>query len=172
MKSPGYIANFDSATAMLRASASYLHGRSFPQLGTMPEAAMPLMKPAVRLINALPEKVRERLYVRSGWGEAVPPEKLGDVRAEEVARWMVSEYPQRRYPAAAVGSSNGALVHLWAALGIPRGCRRPFSCPCGEKRIPTNRGRAWNGAKSTRPGSSMPTPSLRCTTCTTPTRTG
>jgi hypothetical protein len=119
MKSPGYIANFDSATAMLRAGASYLHGRSFPQLGTMPEAAMPLMQPAVRLINALPEKARERLYVRSGWGEAVPPKKLGNVRAEEVSRWMVGEYPRRRYPAVAVGSSNGALVHLWAALGIP-----------------------------------------------------
>ena len=119
MRSPGYIANFDSATAMLRATARFLHGRSFPQLGTMPEAAMPLMGPAVGLINALPEKARERLYVRSGWGEAVSPEKLGNVRAEEVSRWMVGEYPRRHYPAVAVGSSNGALVHLWAALGIP-----------------------------------------------------
>jgi hypothetical protein len=119
MKTPGYIANFDSATAMLRATARYLRGRSFPQLGMMPGWAMPLMKPVANSVNTLPEKVRERLYVRSGWGEAISPKKLGNVSAEEVARWMVSEYPRRRYQAVAVGSSNGALVHLWAALSIP-----------------------------------------------------
>ena len=32
---------------------------------------------------------------------------------------MASAYPQRRYPAVAIGSSSGALVHLCAALGIP-----------------------------------------------------
>ncbi len=39
--------------------------------------------------------------------------------AEAVAQWMVNEYPQRQYPAVAIGSSSGALVHLCAALGIP-----------------------------------------------------
>jgi hypothetical protein len=119
MKAPEYIANFDSATAMLRANARFLRGRSFAQLGMMPESAMPLMGPVADSVNLLPERARERLYVRSGWGEAIPPKKLADVSAEEVARWMVSEYPRRRYQAAAVGSSNGALAHLWAALGIP-----------------------------------------------------
>jgi hypothetical protein len=28
-------------------------------------------------------------------------------------------YPPKAYPAVAIGSSNGAAVHLWAALGIP-----------------------------------------------------
>jgi hypothetical protein len=32
---------------------------------------------------------------------------------------MVSLYPQRQYPAVMVGASNGAAVHLCAALGIP-----------------------------------------------------
>jgi hypothetical protein len=31
----------------------------------------------------------------------------------------VGAYPKRRYPAVAIGSSSGALVHLCAALGIP-----------------------------------------------------
>ena len=61
MTIPAYIANFDSATAMVRASARYLHGGSFPQLGAMLQAAMPLMKPTARLLNALPEKAREAL---------------------------------------------------------------------------------------------------------------
>jgi len=32
---------------------------------------------------------------------------------------MTDLYPRRTYPAAVVGSSNGAAVHLWGALGIP-----------------------------------------------------
>jgi hypothetical protein len=32
---------------------------------------------------------------------------------------VVSHYPRQRYAAAVIGSSNGALVHLCAALGIP-----------------------------------------------------
>jgi hypothetical protein len=118
-KATRHIANFDSATAMLRATGRYLRGKDFPQLGMMPAGAMPFMKPVGSSVNALPEKVRERLYVRSGWGEAIPPKKLGNVSAEEVARWVVSQYPRRRYQAAAIGSSNGALVHLCGALGIP-----------------------------------------------------
>jgi hypothetical protein len=41
------------------------------------------------------------------------------VRAEEIARWMIDAYPRRRYPAVAIGSWSGALIHLCAALGIP-----------------------------------------------------
>ena len=41
------------------------------------------------------------------------------MRAEEIARWASDLYPRRTYPALAIGSSNGALVHLYAALGIP-----------------------------------------------------
>jgi len=119
MKAPNYIANFDSATAMLRATSRYLRGEDFQTLGVVPEA----LEPAVRLvgagINALPRRLREMVYTYGGWNEAIRPDKLGSVSAERVARWMVSEYPSRPYPAAAIGSSNGALVHLCAALGIP-----------------------------------------------------
>lgn len=99
---------------MLRALARYLHGKDFPALGTMRPA-----RPIAPLANTLPERAREQIYIWSGWGEAVPPEKLGDVRAEAVAGWVAHQYPQRRYQAAVVGSSNGAAVHLCAALGIP-----------------------------------------------------
>jgi len=53
----------------------------------MPESAMPLVEPVAGSVNLLPERVRERLYVRSGWGEAVAPERLGKVSAEEVSQW-------------------------------------------------------------------------------------
>ncbi len=40
------------------------------------------------------------------------------MRSEVISQWMVNEYPQREYPAVAIGSSCGALIHLYAALGI------------------------------------------------------
>jgi hypothetical protein len=119
MKTPPIIANFDSATAMLRALARYLHGQDFPGLGVVPGPVANLLAPVAPIVNALPTCAREFTYAWSGWGETIPPDKLAHVRVEEVYRWMVSEYPRRQYPAAMIGSSNGAAVHLCAALGIP-----------------------------------------------------
>jgi hypothetical protein len=96
------------------ALARYLHGKDFPAVGLSR-----LLQPVALAANALPRRARENVYAWSGWSEALPPEKLGQVRAEEVARGMVGAYPQRRFPAVAIGSSSGALVHLCAALGIP-----------------------------------------------------
>jgi hypothetical protein len=110
---PRFVANFDSASAMMRATARYLRGLDFPMVGMAPGS------PPLTWINALPEKVRETIYVHSGWGEALPATQLHHVRAEEISRWVVNEYPHRQYPAVMVGSSSGALVHLCAALGVP-----------------------------------------------------
>jgi hypothetical protein len=114
VKATRAIANFDSASAMVRALASFLHGRDFPHLGV---TAPP--RPVARLVNALPARAREQVYIWSGAAEALPPRRLGLVRAEEIARWVAACYPRRAYPAAMIGSSNGAAVHLCAALGIP-----------------------------------------------------
>jgi hypothetical protein len=119
LKPSRYIANFDSEAAMLRALGNYLRGEDFPMTGAVSPSLEPLMKPLVATVNALPRRVREVIYTWSGRSEAIPPRKLKEVRAEEISRWVVSHYPQRRYPAAVIGSSNGALVHLCAALGIP-----------------------------------------------------
>lgn len=114
-----YIANFDSAAAMLRAVANYLHGEDFPMLGTIPKSRAPLMKVVGSAINALPVALREQVYIWSGRAEAVPARKLLGADMNRVAEWATGLYPQRSYPAVAIGSSNGAAVHLWAALGIP-----------------------------------------------------
>src|SRR5215212_2013926 len=119
LKPARYIANFDSEAAMLRALGRYLNGKDFPMTGAESPSIEPLMKPLVAAVNALPKRVREEVYTWSGRSEAVLPKKLDQVRAEDVSRWVVSHYPRRRYPAAMIGSSNGALVHLCAALGIP-----------------------------------------------------
>lgn len=111
---PGYIANFDSGSAMLRATARFLQGRDFPALGL----ARPL-KRVVPLANLLPMRVREGLYAVGGVGEAILERGTDNVDAERLAQWAVGLYPRRLYPAVVIGSASGALVHLCAALGLP-----------------------------------------------------
>jgi hypothetical protein len=108
------VAQFDSASAMLRATARLLHGRDFAGLG-MPVSPLPLGL----AVNRLPSGVREAAYTWFGWTEALPPRKLGQVRAEALARWVTERYPPGPYPAVLLGSSNGAAVHLAAALRAP-----------------------------------------------------
>jgi hypothetical protein len=116
---PDYLADFDSASAMLSALARYLHGRDFPMLGAMPRWAMPAMHVLASAINRLPASVQEQVYIWSGWLEAIASRHLDRVNESDLSQWVVSQYPKRQYPAVAIGSSNGAATHLWAALGIP-----------------------------------------------------
>jgi hypothetical protein len=55
-----YLADFDSATAMLRALANFLHGRDFPLLGAMPPRREPLMLAVGTAVNALAAWLREQ----------------------------------------------------------------------------------------------------------------
>jgi hypothetical protein len=115
MKADRALANFDSSADMLRALGRYLHGQDFPRVGSIPAVLAPLGV----VLNYLPRRVAEAVYRFGGWVEAVPPDRLGEIDAETISEWVVRAYPRRRYPAAMIGSSNGAAVHLCAALGIP-----------------------------------------------------
>ena len=111
---PWFVADFDSASAMVQASARFLHGEDFPGLGLSRR-----LEPLAIAVNYLPRRVRRFIYTYSGGAEAIAPARLSEIRAEEVSRWATGLYPERTFPAIAIGSSNGALVHLCAALGIP-----------------------------------------------------
>jgi len=113
------LAQFDSATTMVKGTAAWLDGRDLPALGAVPRPVAPLVERAIPLVDRLPREAREWLYRRGSGGEAVPADQVHTVSADAVARWMVDRYPTRSYPAALVGSSSGALVHLAAALGVP-----------------------------------------------------
>lgn len=113
------LANFDSASTMTRALGRCLHGRDFPMLGVIPKWGSPGMRAVGAAVNALPVALRRQVYIWSGWSEAVSIRRLAGVRTAEIADWAVQQYPRKRYPAAMIGSSNGALMHLCAALGIP-----------------------------------------------------
>jgi hypothetical protein len=113
---PSYIANYDSSSAMVRAIARHLKGRPSSALG------LPVPYPVERsllLTRFLPDRAKELLLTVSGGSEAHPPRRMDRISGERVARWVVDLYPRRRYPAVAIGSSGGAIVHLCAALGIP-----------------------------------------------------
>jgi hypothetical protein len=111
---PSFIANFDSATAMAQATARFLRGQDFAALG-QPKA----LKPFAKRANLLSRQARERVYIVSGATETVSPRRLHKLKLEQLAGWLSDEYPPGPYPAVAVGASSGALVHLYAALGIP-----------------------------------------------------
>lgn len=115
MKASSYVANFDSASGFLRALGRYLHGRDFPSTGMFwarPERM-------ARLLNRLPRGAKESLYSSAGITEAISPRRLHRVSSEEMARWVLSQYPRRQHPAVMIGSSSGAIMHLCAALQIP-----------------------------------------------------
>lgn len=119
MRKPDYVANFDSATAMLQALAHHLDGRDFPMLGVMPEWSVPGMKVVASLVDALPKFAQECVYIVSGASEALPARRIREAKTDHIAQWLVDLYPRRKYPAVMIGSSDGALVHLCALLGIP-----------------------------------------------------
>jgi hypothetical protein len=96
--------------------------------------------------------VREKAYAVSGWVEAVPRGRVGQVRSDELAAWVARHYPRRRYPAVFVGSSNGATVHLAAALGAPwlprRCCCRSDAGACTQTTSRATCERVWNPARA------------------------
>jgi hypothetical protein len=47
------------------------------------------------------------------------PDLADRVDAEEVARWVIDQYPRQRFPGALIGSPHGAAAHLATAMGMP-----------------------------------------------------
>lgn len=108
------VASFDSATALHAATAAALRGRPFPHLGHGRLAAG-----AVRVAGRAPWPLLRTVYTRIGASEGIAPGRLGGVDLGAVAAWLAGGYPQRPYPGVLLGSSNGALAHLAAALQMP-----------------------------------------------------
>jgi hypothetical protein len=104
---------------MVRVLGSALDGRDAPLLAQYPAPLEPALDWLVGRIERLPEPAVQAIYRRSGWADAITAGQLGQVRSDRLADWVVRHYPRRRYPVVFIGSSNGAVVHLAAALGAP-----------------------------------------------------
>lgn len=122
-KAPRGIARFDSAAGMAQALAATLHGEPFvsPSQSRVQDW---LMSSA----NRLSPRAREWCYSVGGMMEGIRRRQVRKLDVERIADWLAGLYPQRQYDAAIIGSSNGALVHLAAALRIPW-LPQTFLCP-------------------------------------------
>jgi hypothetical protein len=114
LKASDMFASFDSASVLHASLAAALHGRPFPHLGNSAAAGL-----AVRAAGRLPWPLLRAIYVRVGASEGLDPQRLAEVDMGAVAEHMADAYPRRRYPAVLIGSSNGALAHLAAAMQVP-----------------------------------------------------
>lgn len=99
---------------MVRALGAGLRREPFPAFGKSSVLKLP-----VRHADRLPWPARRALYVFSGWQESRPERQVPGMDVEETAEWVVGQYADRQYPAVAIGSANGAGVHLWTLLGVP-----------------------------------------------------
>jgi len=108
------VASFDSASVLHAATVAALNGQPFPNLGSSALAGL-----GVRAAARLPWPVLRGVYTRIGASEGINPKRLGDVNLSAVAASFADRYPERRYPAVLLGSSNGALIHLSAAMQVP-----------------------------------------------------
>ncbi|GAA1110249.1 hypothetical protein [Nocardiopsis metallicus] len=119
MKPQRVVAGFDSATAMLNALSSYNAAENSPTGGETPKATARALAVAAGIVNRIPRPAKERLYAVSGWYEAIQAHSVRDVRSDELAEWIVRHHPRKQADVAFVGSANGALTHLAAALEAP-----------------------------------------------------
>ncbi|MBD3346997.1 MAG: hypothetical protein GF401_18235 [Chitinivibrionales bacterium] len=115
IKSDDILAGFDSATTMLDSLKHSLLERPFK--GIPPLRYVPLS--IMRSINSLPKDFRQWVYREAGAQDALRRKHLKDIDMDRMAQDIVDSYPDRKYPAVAIGSANGALIHLCSALGIP-----------------------------------------------------
>ncbi|MGI8419191.1 MAG: hypothetical protein ACR2LN_00950 [Candidatus Levyibacteriota bacterium] len=114
------ITKYDSAAFMLDATAKMLQGKAYDVSELMPPH-MPLsvFRGLAGVFNTLPNEQKIKLSVALSTHAAVKASRLGDIKEEEIAQEIIAKYPKKEYPAIAIGSANGALVHLYASLGIP-----------------------------------------------------
>jgi hypothetical protein len=75
--------------------------------------------PALSRFVGAPEPVRRAAVVRAAGRVALTVDQAAEVDAGQVARWIVDQYPRRRYPGVVLGSPHGSAVHLAVALGVP-----------------------------------------------------
>lgn len=113
------VAGFDSATTMLQALSLYLQGHDVPLTGEGSHQLERAILPVMQAANRWPRTVKERIYAVTGWKEAVSARNVDRVDSGALARWVTGQYPQQETNVAFVGSTNGALTHLAAAVAGP-----------------------------------------------------
>jgi hypothetical protein len=108
------VASFDSASVLHASVVAALEHRNFPHLGSPAAYGQ-----AVRIASTLPWPILKQIYARIGGAEGVDPRRLGDIDMQRVAASFADAFRGPTYPGVMIGSSNGALTQLAAAMGTP-----------------------------------------------------
>jgi hypothetical protein len=108
------IASFDSASVMHASTVAALRRHMFGSLGQSQ-----ILGTGVRVLGRLPWPLVKIVYARIGGAEGIDPADLGQVNMQSVAALFADAYPTAKYPGVFIGSSNGALTELAAALQVP-----------------------------------------------------
>ncbi|NQX37064.1 hypothetical protein [Herbiconiux sp. VKM Ac-2851] len=108
------VATFDSASELHAALVAALNHQPFPHLGNSE-----LYAGAIRAAGHLPWPILRSLYTRIGGAEGINPDTLPEVDMDSVANSFAEPFAAETYPAVVVGASNGAIMHLAAAMGAP-----------------------------------------------------
>jgi hypothetical protein len=108
------LTDFDSSVNMVRALGRFLRGKGHGGLSVGPSSRW-----LADALSALPRAVRRRAFTAMGWMQSIPPQRAHHIDADDIAQWVVDQYPARDYPVVVVGAPSGAVLHLAAALRAP-----------------------------------------------------
>ncbi|MCA9396695.1 MAG: hypothetical protein KC649_05950, partial [Candidatus Omnitrophica bacterium] len=109
------IVQFDSSTALMKSLSLCLMRKEFKGVGVFKHENRVI----AHLINSVPKTLRKGLYSWSGWLDAAAPDDARKISSAELSEWSLNYFKESSYPGVMYGSSNGAAVHLAAALGVP-----------------------------------------------------
>ncbi len=114
------VAQFDSTTHLLHSLANFLYGQDIAENSLIPKPLLStIVLPILHIINMLPQDIRSKLLSSFGPIEATSVNMISKFDSEKLADYTINKYPKKRYKALAIGSTNGALIHLCCCLVMP-----------------------------------------------------
>jgi hypothetical protein len=108
------IASFDSASVLHSSIVHALQQKDFPHLGNPAAYGR-----SIRVAARMPWPILKEIYSRIGGAEGIDPDDLGQVDFPSIARSFADAYSPGLHSGVLIGSSNGAIAHLAAAMQIP-----------------------------------------------------
>ncbi len=114
LRAARYLVDFDSGVNVVRAVGSSLRGQDHRGLSMGPGS-----RALAKLASSLPTRILRGTFPAMALAQAIPLDGARDIRADDIADWVVGQYDRGPYPVVVVGSPSGAAVHLAAALRGP-----------------------------------------------------
>lgn len=114
IKTADYVEGSDSSAAQTRALAAALAGKHFDMysLGLAGRSA-------VRMFPLVPDWALGIASRFASGNVGVSRARAADVRTEDMAQWVVSKYPAKKYDAIILGAPSGGVSHIGSIMNAP-----------------------------------------------------